>query len=358
MNRILQFLIFFSIFFIIYFGMHFYVFSRIGTMLSIKKNILFYVVMALLALSFPAASMIERIHATAASRLFYMAAGAWLGALFLAFSALLVYEVVNLLVKLDKRAAAITILIVVLALVIYGVINFTTIKVREVEIQMPNLPEELTVVQLADMHIGTVHEWEYMGKIVEITNKANPDMVLITGDLYDGSRKIDERIVEHLNNIKAKTFFTTGNHEIFQGVDEVMKVLNKTKIQPLRNEMVEYKGVQIIGIDNPTRELSQKNDIISTIKIDKTKPSILMFHPPTGLEQASQAGINLQLSGHTHHGQIMPFTLISKLVYKRNKGLFKYNDTYLYVTEGAGTWGPPMRVGTRNEVTVIKLVKK
>lgn len=357
MNKILQFVIFFSIFFTVYFGMHFYVFSRMSTLLSIRKNLWFYMTMIILALSFPLISILERFYATGISRAAYIAAGVWLGTLFLTFCVLITYELLKLVIKFDKHAAGITILILVSAIAIYGIINAMTITVREVEIPMPNLEKELKIVQLSDTHIGTVHDWGYINKIVEETNKLNPDIVLITGDLYDGSRKINENIITPLNKIKAKTFFVTGNHDLFQGVDEVINLLKKTKIQVLGNEATEYMGVQIVGMDNPQNEFSKTDNTLEQIKIDKTKPSILMYHPPSKLEEANKAGINLQLSGHTHHGQIFPFTLMSMIVYPRNKGLFNYNGTYMYVTEGAGTWGPLMRIGTRNEITLIRLVK-
>ncbi|MFH1211281.1 MAG: metallophosphoesterase, partial [archaeon] len=237
MNRILSFLIFFSIFFIIYFGMHFYVFTRMSTLLAINRSVLYYIIMAVMALSFPAISMIERANQSGISRAAYIGAGVWLGALFFAFCALIIYEIIRFIIKLDQRAAGITIIIVVAAVVIYGIISAMTITVKQIEVPMPNLEKELTIVQLSDIHLGSVHNSEYMKRIVEKTNEINPDMVLITGDLYDGSRKVSEEAITNLDNIKAKTFFTTGNHEQFQGVEEVLAQLKKTKVQILRNEV-------------------------------------------------------------------------------------------------------------------------
>jgi predicted MPP superfamily phosphohydrolase len=116
--------------------------------------------------------------------------------------------------------------------------------------------------------------------------------------------------------------------------------------------------MQIVGIDNPGDRFGGGNDVVGKLKINKTKPTILMYHPPLGLEDANKAGVNLQISGHTHNGQIIPFNLVSKIFYPRVNGLYKYKGTYLYTSPGTGTWGPPMRLGSINEITLVRLVNK
>jgi predicted MPP superfamily phosphohydrolase len=245
----------------------------------------------------------------------------------------------------------------VLTLAIYGLINASFFSVKEITIPVENLDKEVTIVQLSDIHVGTIHKAEFLRRIVDKVNEMDPDMVLITGDLFDGSGKIMEDTVAPLNDLKAKTFFSTGNHEMYEGLDNVMAILATTNIQVLRNEFVEHSGIQVIGVDNPEQEAQRRNVALKDIKFDNSKPSVLMFHQPNGVDDAVSAGVDLQLSGHTHNGQIVPFNLISRLFYPRVHGLYTISGMSLYVSPGTGTWGPPMRVGSSNEITLIRLVK-
>ena len=358
MNRILQFALFFLVFFGVYLGMHAYIFFRMSTLLAIKRSIWFYAVLIFMALGFPLISIIERTIDGKIANFFYTLSATWLGAAFYFVCVLALYEIARLVFKIKPMVAGIAILAIVTLIVVYGIINAFFINVKEITVPIPNLDKELTVVQLSDIHIGTIHNSEYVTRIAEKVNALKPDMVLITGDLVDGSGKIDAHSVAPLNKIKAKTFFTTGNHEVYEGIDEMLKLLATTNVTVLRNKVVTYKGIQIIGIDYPASEFGKNNTIISDMKFDKSKPSVLMYHPPSGLEDANAAGVNLQLSGHTHRGQIIPFNLATHLVFKRTYGLYDYNGTYLYVSPGTGTWGPPMRIGSQSEITLIRLVKE
>jgi hypothetical protein len=363
MNRILAFSLFFCVFFVIYFGMHLYVFTRIAQIFIIDKDWVFYLVMALFALSFPIMSIIERAINGIVSKVFYTASAVWLGALFLLLCSMLIYDLINLISRFAKFDASMTLLIgkvlVVLAIIItiYGVINAMFVNVKEITVPIKNLDNELRIVQLSDVHLGTIHNKGYLADIVEKTNNLNPDMVLITGDLFDGGSMLKDDFILPLNDLRAKSFFSMGNHEIYEGIEEVTRILNETNVSILRNEVKRYKGMQIIGIDNPPNEFGGKNEIISSMKFNKSIPSILMYHPPLSLEESQAAGVSLQLSGHTHNGQIFPFTLLSMLVYPKVHGLYEYLGTYMYVSSGTGTWGPPLRVGSNSEITVINLVR-
>lgn len=358
MNRILGLVMFLVFFFLAYLGLHYYVFWRFSGFFGLHRGILFYVLMVLLAASFPVMSIIARYSNNVLTRIFYTLSGIWLGALFIAFWVLLIYEVIRLFFNLSPVTAGIVVFVVVIFLVVYSVISASFVSVKEVKVRVKNLDKELKVVQISDVHIGTVHNEEYLQKIVDKINKVNPDIVLITGDLFDGGGDVTKETLAPLNNISAKIFFTTGNHEQYEGLDDVFAVLKTTKVNVLRNEIVNYKEIQIIGVDNPSNEFSKTIDALSRIKINKSKPSILMYHPPSGYEDAKKAGISLQLSGHAHDGQIFPLNYLWKLFYPKVYGLYDLNGTYLYISAGTGTWGPPMRLGSRSEITVIKLVKK
>lgn len=160
-----------------------------------------------------------------------------------------------------------------------------------------------------------------------------------------------------IDDLEAPVFLVTGNHEVYEGLENVLEVLKTTKINILQDEMVEIHDIQIIGVDYSV-DTQHLKKVLSRLKIDNSKPSILMTHVPGELETANKAGIDLQISGHTHKGQLFPFNFLGRIVFPYFSGLYEYGGTSLYVSQGTGTWGPPMRFGSKNEVTFIKLKKK
>ncbi len=356
-SRIWGFVVFFAVFILGYFAMNWYVFTRIGGLLEVQATFWFYFVLIAMTLLFPLLSILERFVDGPIIRVIYTGSAVWLGTLFLLLCSLGIYEIVRLFAKIDTKTTGIIILAVVSLLAVFSIVNALFINVKTVDVKIPNLKRNVKIVQLSDIHVGTIHNSEYLSKVVEKTNALRPDIVMITGDLADGSGILTQKGIAPLNKLKAKTFFTMGNHEIYEGIDNVTKLLSKTNLKILRNELVDYNGIQIIGIDNPN-QMTGESFSISSIKINKTKPSVLMYHPPSKLNEANRAGVNLQLSGHTHDGQIWPFNYIVQIFFPKIKGLYNYKGTYLYVSPGTGTWGPPFRLGSRSEITLLKLSAK
>jgi predicted MPP superfamily phosphohydrolase len=284
---------------------------------------------------------------------FYYVSNLWVGVVFLLFCALILFELTNLFVKLPGKEAAITILVLVAIITIYSMINATMIKTKEIEIPIEGLKKDMTVVQISDVHIGAVNGQEYLNKIVDEINEINPDAIILTGDLFDGSAKLDNEMISPLNNLKAKTFFVTGNHETYEGIENVEKLIKTTNLTFLQNESVDFKGLNIIGVDYTV----SKNDLSNEIsKLNSSKkPNILLYHVPVKVEELSKNNIQLHLSGHVHHGQIYPFTYLVYLANPYAGGIHNLNNTYAYVSPGTGTWGPAMRFGSSNEITIIKL---
>ncbi|MEM4268266.1 MAG: metallophosphoesterase [Candidatus Woesearchaeota archaeon] len=355
MARILQFIIFLSIFFIVYFGIHFYVFTRLSSLLEIKRGLAFYLTMAAFAFSFPVASFIERATNGPIARVLYVSSSTWLGVVFLLFWAIIFYEVISLILKIDHKTAGIFIIILVTIVSIFALFSGRDIKVNSIEIPIKGLEKELHIVQLSDIHIGPINREGYMKKIANKVNMLKPDAVLITGDLVDGEGGLSKESVDVLDGINAKKFFVIGNHERYAGVETIISKLKDTDIIILRNEVFEFKGVQIIGIDDPQNEFSSENTVIRSINFNSEKPSLLMYHRPTGIDDAVKKGVSIQLSGHTHNGQIFPFNFFVLPFYKYINGLHSYKGMWIYVSPGTGTWGPPMRLGSLNEITYITL---
>lgn len=355
-GKILVFGLFFVIFLSLYISLHWYVLNKVSGFFSFKKTMLVYVVTAILAASFFVATFLMRYSRNWFSRSFYWFGSVWLGGFFILLCLVLISEVFKFFVKAEPTTMGLIILSATILVVVYGIINGSFLKVQEIEIGVPNIRNETRIVQISDVHLGAVNGKEYLSKIVEKTNSLRPDLVFITGDLFDGGVALEKDIVESLENLKAPVYFVIGNHEQYEGLDKVLKLLKESDVKILRNESVIDKGVQIIGIDNTGDKRINFSEILEGLAIDKGKPKILLSHAPSGLEEAHSAGVDLQLSGHTHGGQIFPFNGIVWLFFKKIRGTYEYNGTKLYVSSGAGTWGPPMRIGSSNEIVLIKLI--
>ncbi|MEM4260243.1 MAG: metallophosphoesterase [Candidatus Woesearchaeota archaeon] len=359
MNYLIGYTIFIIILLIIlYLGVHYYVFWRLWYLFSIKQKIRHYCLLLFLMCIFPISSLIEKSVSNSFVRTFYVLSAIWVGTIFFLFCCLVVFEILNKLIKIPKYAAGVVIVMAAISITIFSIIIALVITTRTVTIPVEDIDKNYKIVHLSDIHIGTVHNSRYLKNIVKKVNHIDPDFVVITGDLFDGSGKLIDYNISSLNDIKVETFFVTGNHERYVGVDEVLSLLNKTKINILRNQVVNFEGLQIIGIDDSETEFENRNPSLNKITINKSIPTILLYHRPVGLDDANDVGVDLQLSGHTHHGQVFPFSLIVKLLYPRDYGLYTYKNTTLYVSQGVGTWGPPMRFLTRSEIVVINLVPK
>jgi len=197
---------------------------------------------------------------------------------------------------------------------------------------------------------------------VRETNALAPDMVVITGDLVDGSVAHLSALVEPLRDLKARdgVFFVTGNHEYYSGADEWIAHLRTMGIRVLRNERVDVRGLfDLAGVDDVSARMLPGHgmDIPGALAgRDPSRALVLLAHQPKAIKEAVKAGVDLQLSGHVHGGQMIPFNWLVHLDQPFLSGLHQMEETWIYVSQGTGYWGPPMRVGTQAEITHIMLV--
>lgn len=362
----------------VFFGGHFFLYRSFANFFGISsssvKTVLFIVIL-LLSLSFVISSVVAHFNQGPVAKYFYVFSVSWLGlAINLAMAAALVILTKWLLglFEIKPNIQYLSFLFFALAIIVstWGAWNAFHPKVKNVEISIKNLPPQWqgkTIVQLSDIHLGHIHGPEFLQEIVNESNAQNPDLVLITGDLFDGMDGDLNAFLEPLRELKAKSgiFFVTGNHETFLGTERAFSILEKTKIKVLNDELVNIDGLQIIGVSYP--EIDAFNDIVGDSKstasvlaslkdFDSTKPSILLHHAPSNLTEAKQNGISLQLSGHSHEGQIFPFNFVTGAIYgKYQAGLQTDGDFKVYTTPGTGTWGPPMRIGNTPEIVNIKI---
>ena len=356
MNKKIQFAIFFSIVVIVYYLLNYYSITRITELFEIKNNWKIQTITILLTLSFFASTILTKYYNNSFVKRFYIVSSIWMGIVFLLFSTLIIYELINLIISTNKIISGILIASLTLILSVYSMIHNFRLDIKEIKIPIKNLKNELTIVQLSDIHIGAIHGEKLMKKIVNETNKIDPDLVVITGDWFDGSEHGDDEIFKIINSIKSPIYFITGNHELYEGDKEVYSIIKKTKVKLLMNEIKKIKGIQLIGI-NYSEDKNNLSRVLKSLKINNSKPSILLYHVPKEFKTAVKNNIDLTLSGHTHGGQIFPFNLIERIFSKYISGLYKEKDSYLYVSQGTGSWGPPMRLGTVAEITKIKLIK-
>ncbi|MCD4655695.1 metallophosphoesterase [bacterium] len=220
----------------------------------------------------------------------------------------------------------------------------------------------LTIVQLSDLHLDRMKSVKWWENIVDQTNDLEPDIIALTGDIFDEHPGELEPFMPGLKRLSSTygVFGTTGNHEFYTDTGGGLAMLADAGVMMLRNNGLIIPGVAcIIGIDDPTGIRVGKLDPPDFEKlgrnIPRNLPVIVMNHQPMYIDEIKLLGADIQLSGHTHDGQIWPFKWLNKLVFKYQNGLFQFDDFFLYVSSGTGTWGPPFRIGTRSEIAVIRL---
>jgi hypothetical protein len=350
------------------------------------RNVLFAVLICL-SLSFVIASLVVHWFDTPFTRAIYDAAGFWLGLMLnLLLASLFILVVVTILGligwKFNLRDFSIIIFVLTLVYSGFSVWTAANPKIKNITVSAKNLPAywtDKTIVQLSDVHLGSVHRPDFLSRVVKKVNSLNPELVVITGDLFDGMDGDLDSFIEPLNKIRSAqgVYFVTGNHEAYLGVEDIFKFLEKTQIKVLHDDIVDIDGLQLVGINYP--EFEGQKDIREIIRPGQNffpeKPTILLYHTPTNVvsdkahakfntywypdvdfSYAKEIGIDLQLSGHVHKGQLFPFTWITKLIYRGYDYGLKIDGGFsIYVSSGTGTWGPPMRTGNSPEIVAVRL---
>lgn len=298
--------------------------------------------------------------------LIYISGAILMGYLLYLLLSILLVDLARLFIKLEPRYYGIAVLLISLAVSAYGIINAFTIRTREIVLEIPGLKKEVRAMHLTDIHLGHFRGPVFLQKLVDLTNKQDVDMVLITGDLYDGKIRFCDACLDPLQTLSAPAYFVEGNHDGYSGIERVKDGLSKVGVNVLSNELAVQGEIQIMGLNHMSADKNDVNmhanghkatmkSILPGIKTRPEKPLILLHHSPHGIEYAKEKGVDLYLAGHTHAGQLFPVNYIGNLIYRYNKGLHDYQGTKIYVGEGAGTFGPPMRIGTQSTITVFKL---
>ncbi len=246
------------------------------------------------------------------------------------------------------------------------------VRIAHVRAPLANLPMgllDLRIVQISDLHVGATIRGDFVSRIVERINRLRPDIIAITGDLVDGSVPALRTHTAPLSRLSARygTFFVTGNHEYYSGEPAWTHELRRLGLTVLKNEhvLIEHGGETLVlaGVNDASAshfspaEASNAHAAVQGAPADAAA-RILLAHQPRSAQEAARAGFDLQLSGHTHGGQFWPWSWIVRWFEPFVAGLSRVGDLLLYVSRGTGYWGPPMRFGSRPEISLIQLVSR
>ncbi|MBH5133854.1 metallophosphoesterase [Streptomyces sp. HB-N217] len=245
----------------------------------------------------------------------------------------------------------------------YGVLNGPGVKRVTVPLaKLPRAAHGFRIAVVSDIHLGPVLGRGFAQKVVDTINSTQPDLIAVVGDLVDGSVKDLGPAAAPLARLKARhgAYFVTGNHEYFSGAEQWVAEVRRLGLLPLENARTELPHFDLAGVNDVAGEdEGQGPDYDRALgDRDRSRACVLLAHQPVQIHDAVDHGVDLQLSGHTHGGQLWPGNLIAGAANPTLAGLERYGDTQLYVSRGAGAWGPPTRVGAPSDITVIELASR
>ena len=375
-------LIFILSLFTIYGGINLYIFLKVINAFDLGAP--FSLLLALIMLIMIGAPLVVRLLEGSGREslacLFAVTGYSWLGIVFLVFSLLLAVDIYHLLVSAtglllqkdlspivpgDKTTLALSILIAFIGM-IYGYARALVIDRETLLIKSPKIPADvgpLTIVQISDIHLGFIVRKKRLARILQRVTEASPDILVSTGDLVDGQIDQLSGLEEPFQKINPRygKFAIMGNHEYFAGIIPALEFTKKAGFRILRGEAITISGLlTIAGIDDPAgnyygrRRHIEEKDLLANLPAHLF--TLLLKHEPD-VTKESLGLFDLQLSGHTHKGQIFPFNLITRIRFPFISGYYPLEkSSSLYVSRGSGTWGPPVRIFAPPEVTIIRLI--
>jgi predicted MPP superfamily phosphohydrolase len=370
-------IIFLLTFLCLYGGINFYAFARARSIFHFPGavQIIVIVLLVLLILAPVMVRLAENLHLEESAKAIAYIGYLWMAFVFLFFFLSLSFDILRYLAGFfypgAKNMPLNTIffgMVVFLSfvLVVYGFLDAQRIRVKKLEVQTEHfLPNDgrIRIVQISDVHVGLIIRGERLQTLIDTVRQANPDILVSTGDLLDGELDNVMPETERFVSIKPALgkYAIMGNHEYYAGIKRSIEFTKKAGFEVLRDEVKQVAGINIFGADDITAErLGLRKDhraFDESLASSHDKEFVLLLkHQPFVNEKEN---FNLQLSGHTHGGQIFPFRLITHLIYPKDYGYYELGQNkLLYVSRGTGTWGPPVRIFTPPEITIIDLIGK
>lgn len=313
-----------------------------------------------------AGMMSLQTSAGAAGHIVFCAASLMLGFFLFLLMAVALVDVVSLVFKPRMAVRRFLSIGIAAALFGYGLWNARTIRVTEITIPIAGLSGEIRAVHLSDIHLGHVRGGEFLERVAQKTKALNPDVIFNTGDLFDSRYALADDALAAFKTISVPHYFVEGNHDIYVGADKVKQLAKNAGLIVLENQVTNFGELQVVGLNYmmPDKEAFDLHpvegdtikDVLPRLMIDESKPTLILHHSPSGAKYMDGRKMNLLLSGHTHGGQVFPFTLMADALFDHNRGLRKHGGLWINVSEGVGTFFTPLRLGTRSEVILVRLV--
>lgn len=358
MKRIVGFSLFLAVFIAIYGAMNYYVYLNIvgAFVLSSGLYLPIQVTIVVLALAYPAAQIIKARRPL--PPLTYVGA-LWMGVLSIAIAIFALKDALSLVLPLQLQTGAAATVLVLAPWAAYKA--WREPKLKTIRIGHGKRSQPLNIVHLSDIHLGTMTSAKWLKRVIEQVNSLDADLVVITGDLVEDSFAVVEEFVPLLGSLRAKhgVFAVSGNHEFYQGIEHFHKFCQAAGITVVDGEFIQVTdGVNLVGLDGQVTTAGKGFDAQLGQLLSAAQPgdyNVLLIHHPVGFGKAAKLGVDLQLSGHTHRGQILPFNLFVPLVYRYAYGLHALGDSHIYTSSGTGTWGPPLRLGSKSEIVRIEV---
>lgn len=322
--------------------------------------------LGILSVSFVAASILAFSYTSGPVRALYKAAAVWMGFLSFLFIAALASWVLFAVATLAGLAINFHLLVQVMftlaiAFGVYGVWNASWTRITRARVKLENLPNTWRgrkAALISDVHLGHVRNRNFLQRLIAKVLREEPDLIFIAGDLFDGTAIDAQKAAEPLSQLTAPhgVYFVAGNHEQFGDDSKYLSAIAATGVRVLKNEKVNVDGLQIVGI--PYRDAATNGGLASVMQrvpLDRERASILLTHAPDNPAAAEALGFSLQLSGHTHLGQFVPWSWMARRVYRQFVyGLSRIGKMQVFTSSGVGTWGPPLRLGSNPEIVMLE----
>lgn len=380
------FLIFFSVVFAVYFLVNLYIYRHGISLFPKGSNLRCYFAWIFwsIAICFPLGRIVERFWISSATDLIIWVGSFWLAAMLYLFIAVLAIDILRLsnlaypwmdhlfgdnLSKV-KLWSAVGIASTVFLVVAAGHINAVATRVSHYNLTINKKGEKLQhlrIVATSDIHMGTIIGKRRVSRLINLINKQNPDIILFAGDIMDEDLGpvIRRNLGAKLNQLHSKygTYAILGNHEYIGGSHPALKYMEEHGVKVLKDSSTIIDGsFYIVGRDDRNSrqfEHTTRKSVSELVDpLDHSKLIVLMDHQPYDLGKAEEAKVDIQLSGHTHHGQLWPLNYITQSIFELSSGYKEKGDSHIFVMNGYGTWGPPVRIGNRPEIVVLDITFK
>jgi uncharacterized protein len=322
-------------------------------------------VVVALSISFVSATLLAHRYFNPPVRFFYRLASVWLGMVNFVFGAACLCWIIYPLLRLSglpvsRHTVAGALFGFAILASLYGIVNAASVRVKRITVRLRGLPipwRGRVAALVTDTHLGHVKGYAFLSRIVNKLRQLGADVIFFSGDLFDGTKVDAARLASPLRRLSPQfgSYFVTGNHEEFSDPTKYLDALKESGVHVLHNEKVNLDGLQVVGVPyGGSGDARHLQKILESTELDRDRASVLLAHVPHGLDVAEKQGISLQLSGHTHGGQMFPFTWFTSRIFGEfTYGLKRFGELLVYTSSGAGTWGPPMRVGTHPEIVLI-----